>query len=1480
MFQIICSIVFGTIIYIIEYYTSTTTKIDWIDGVFSTISAFTVTGLISAKFAEFTLASQIIILVCIQLGSTALMSIAPLIFRRVFLRRRFSREIVLMRSHKRVATFSNPASTSTMTVVSVASESIYKDDELSQDTDNTIGNLVEMYKKPMYGGSIHGIEGTKISGSAHRVIDSDGDHHGHSSHHATEITSIFKIPPHPYHSSDKECGVLSVGGHSRDGSVNQASFPPLYIPDQQIDESTTHTKDYASITTGSSSEKVKDHKLIPEFHPNGKNLNQDSAILTITSLEKQQMEHLTLKYDRKKHLYEFFIDYKASGIIITFVIGYILFFYLITFSSLCLFFKFTPDAVTALRAGEFDGTPVWWSIFHVISAFNNAGFSLLPANLMVMSDFPFVQTVIALLIVAGNTLFPVFLRLAFRIAHRISQCRTAKYRLRYKSQNRSTKKVLRVDNINLQEDYDDISAAAGRSSAGSTFSSACTGSMSLGIEMQDARVVSELPSAFVSQYISTKNEEDPAVKQKKREKKEEEKRGEKKGSLKQQQRRVDAKEKEGDVLKDNVEEMGLGFVVGEEEEEEKDPEIDNSNANGEYIFGSNGGTSSRQNTGRGRTSSVIPKLDKYDLKYRKCKERNDLYAWILKNARLCYTHLFPSVDTMFLLFAWITFTVAEMVSIFILNYNQPDQAYLSHLDRIFSFCFQSISTRSAGFNVIDLALLRYGVNVLYVAMMVVTPYPFISMLKRSMVDNTGSANNNVGAGAVAIISNGNNGLDQSNASSRRRSRDGLGGSGTNGHNGSTTSTNGTESATVLSVPSAAPRLLPSSTSPSSSAVVSLGGNSNNTSSLSQFKRLLKPSKKVFKEDDIPSTIRRALSLTSPVSSHGVFNSTSSHHSSSTAVDTQCVLQTNAFGSLTAVYTISGSNTRMPSRHASRVQSRRHSKYSSRKTSAAQSMQISRRGSIKIAREGADEEQLDGSATHHHSSHHTSHRHHYGSPSVSIDEITHQVERELRKHEEQGLKSGGKFPRRFDDGYENHMHSSKEGYYSSISSGKKNKCCSSKKHKVRNRQNSPGASVWQMFVDGIFSIIDKFIKGSLDRDVIILFLALIIICSIESSKMDNDQYNTPFRVMFEIASAYGNVGLSLGHPSCDVSFVGIMSSLSKIIIMCVCLLGRHRGLPQSVDSAISVSLLSRDAPSVINRHLETRKMAREVEELAADTRQRSVMKRMKEVVALPQFQRHLESGNSLPLIKRRVLEESEGWLEREETDGSERLHTTTRSWKPFSEQVIDHDVSPDTKERTVANGIFSGRRSSTGSGSSSSSRITSSVNSTESDGPILANHHGLTRHHNHGRCSGDTDLARMFDLEEKKVSSAAKSGGDKEMTHRELYSSVTSAGDFAGDFVGDDALQQQTSASLRSSRDVGRKSKEGRSRSKSKSKSLQKSESLGSIVSPSLTHSEVLTESHSIRWYGDYTKDPNAKPAHKQDTIGEISESDDIPDSWD
>lgn len=107
------------------------------------------------------------------------------------------------------------------------------------------------------------------------------------------------------------------------------------------------------------------------------------------------------------------------------------------------------------------------------------------------------------------------------------------------------------------------------------------------------------------------------------------------------------------------------------------------------------------------------------------------------------------------------------------------------------------------------------------------------------------------------------------------------------------------------------------------------------------------------------------------------------------------------------------------------------------------------------------------------------------------------------------------------------------------------------------------------------------------DIWWLVCAIFLICVIERAKIMDDA-NAPwfnvFRIselsdplellslkrfsikVFELVSAFGGIGLTLGIPTQNYSFSGAFGPLSKLVVIIIMLRGRHRGLPVAIDRA--------------------------------------------------------------------------------------------------------------------------------------------------------------------------------------------------------------------------------------------------------------------------------------------------------------------------
>jgi Trk-type K+ transport system membrane component len=102
-----------------------------------------------------------------------------------------------------------------------------------------------------------------------------------------------------------------------------------------------------------------------------------------------------------------------------------------------------------------------------------------------------------------------------------------------------------------------------------------------------------------------------------------------------------------------------------------------------------------------------------------------------------------------------------------------------------------------------------------------------------------------------------------------------------------------------------------------------------------------------------------------------------------------------------------------------------------------------------------------------------------------------------------------------------------------------------------------------------SYVGAHLRKQLSFDLWFIFLGLFIIAIVEGKRLENsNEYAfTIFSVLFEIVSAYGTVGLSLGYPTINASFSAEFKVISKLVIIAMQIRGRHRGLPYELDRAV-------------------------------------------------------------------------------------------------------------------------------------------------------------------------------------------------------------------------------------------------------------------------------------------------------------------------
>ncbi|KAK0641847.1 cation transport protein-domain-containing protein [Cercophora newfieldiana] len=104
--------------------------------------------------------------------------------------------------------------------------------------------------------------------------------------------------------------------------------------------------------------------------------------------------------------------------------------------------------------------------------------------------------------------------------------------------------------------------------------------------------------------------------------------------------------------------------------------------------------------------------------------------------------------------------------------------------------------------------------------------------------------------------------------------------------------------------------------------------------------------------------------------------------------------------------------------------------------------------------------------------------------------------------------------------------------------------------------------------GSINFISQQIRSQLAHDLWWLALAVLLITISETKNfLVNPVAFNVFNVLFEVVSAYGTVGISVGLPDQNYSFCGGWNTVSKLVLCLVMLRGRHRGLPVALDRAI-------------------------------------------------------------------------------------------------------------------------------------------------------------------------------------------------------------------------------------------------------------------------------------------------------------------------
>ncbi len=99
-----------------------------------------------------------------------------------------------------------------------------------------------------------------------------------------------------------------------------------------------------------------------------------------------------------------------------------------------------------------------------------------------------------------------------------------------------------------------------------------------------------------------------------------------------------------------------------------------------------------------------------------------------------------------------------------------------------------------------------------------------------------------------------------------------------------------------------------------------------------------------------------------------------------------------------------------------------------------------------------------------------------------------------------------------------------------------------------------------------SYVGSHLRRQLSFDLWYIVVGFFIILIAEGNKLMANDFSI-FAVLFEVVSAYGTVGMSLGYPTVNASLCSQFTVVGKLVLIAMMIRGRHRGLPYGLDRAI-------------------------------------------------------------------------------------------------------------------------------------------------------------------------------------------------------------------------------------------------------------------------------------------------------------------------
>ncbi|KAI0196439.1 cation transport protein-domain-containing protein [Astrocystis sublimbata] len=340
-------------------------SIGWWDSLFMVMSALTASGLNTVNVSQLTTFQQVQLCVFMIMGSQVIVSYFTIAFRKRIFEKRFE-DIVEMERAKRKATTSK-----TGAVVGITGAMI----------------------------------GLQVMGSFGK---SQGRKQGQSSRPWASKRNMepnvlpVSIPEEP---ASQDNSATGISGESERGQPQQQHIGFL----EPIREDGPQ-----AATTGHSIYQTHSHQSgnTARRRPQTMESRTSDAGFNVQTFLKEQKGNIgrngqffNLSDDQREYLGG--VEYRALKFLSAFVIAYFVLWQLIGAIALGAWMSVYAVDDSAVNAQN----PWWAGIFLAISAYNNAGFTLLDAGFIPFQDSYFVLVIVTILSLAGPAAFPVFMRL-------------------------------------------------------------------------------------------------------------------------------------------------------------------------------------------------------------------------------------------------------------------------------------------------------------------------------------------------------------------------------------------------------------------------------------------------------------------------------------------------------------------------------------------------------------------------------------------------------------------------------------------------------------------------------------------------------------------------------------------------------------------------------------------------------------------------------------------------------------------------------------------------------------------------------------------------------------------------------------------------------------------------------------------------------------------------------------------------------------